>query len=74
MPDTLTLIGIVGTGDRRLALINDRSLKQGESGKVRVGATNVVVRCLEIGSESVAIEVDGSPERKELRLKSGEAR
>lgn len=70
VPDTLTLIGISGTGSRRLALVNDRAFGAGESGKVRVAKTNVVVRCLEVRNDSVLIQVEGSPEKKELFLKS----
>jgi len=69
VPDTLTLIGISGTGSRRLALINDRAFGADESGKVRVGKTNVVIRCLEIRDRSVVIEVDGSHEKQELSFK-----
>jgi hypothetical protein len=70
VPDTLTLIGVSGTGSRRLALVNDRAFGAGESGKVRVAKTNVVVRCLEVRNDSVLIEVEGSPEKQELFLKS----
>ncbi len=70
VPDTLTLIGIAGSGGRRFALINDHSFDAGESAKVRVGKTNVVVRCLEIRGNSAFIEVEGSPEKEELTLKS----
>jgi len=70
VPDVLTLIGISGTGARRLALINDRAFGVSESGKVRVGPTNVTVRCLELRSNSVLIEVDGLTDKQELFLKS----
>jgi len=70
VPDTLTLLGISGLGRRRLVLINDRALGAGESGKVRVGKSNVVVRCLEIRDHSVLIESDGSDDKQELLLKS----
>ena len=69
VPDTLMLIGISGAGSRRLALINDRAFGANESGKVRVGKTNVVIHCLEIRDGSVMIEVDGSHEKQELSLK-----
>ncbi len=69
VPDTLTLIGISGSGNRRLALINDRAFGSNESGKVRVGKTNVMVRCLEVREASVIIEVEGSPEKQTLSLK-----
>jgi hypothetical protein len=70
VPDTLTLIGISGAANRRLALINDRAFAAGESGNVRVGTTNVAVRCLEVRSDSVVLQVAGSPDKTELRLKS----
>jgi len=70
VPDTLTIMGISGAGSRRLALIDDLAFCAGESGKVRVGRTNVMVKCLEIRSNSVVIEVEGSPGKQELFLKS----
>jgi len=70
VPDTLTLIGISGAGSRRLALINDRAFGANELGKVRVGKTNTLIRCLEVRDGSVVIQVDGSPEKQELLLKA----
>jgi len=70
VPDKLTLIGISGTGSRRLALINDRAFGANETGKVRVGKTNVVIHCVEIRDGAVIIEVDGSREKQELSLKA----
>jgi hypothetical protein len=69
VPDTLTLIGISGAGNRRLALINDHAFAANESGRVRVGQTNVLIRCLEIRAGSVVIEVVGSQEKQELSFK-----
>ena len=70
VPDTLTLIGISVGGGRPLALIDDLAFSAGEAGKVRVRRTNVMVRCLEIRSNSVVIQVEGSQEKQELFLKS----
>ena len=70
VPDTLTLVGISGSGSRRLALINDRAFAANESGRVRVARTNASVHCLEIRSNSVLIELEGAPEKQELFLKS----
>jgi hypothetical protein len=70
VPDQLTLIGILGSGARRLALINDRSLGAGESGRVRYGTTNVVVRCVEFRTNSVIVEVGEDKTREELVLKA----
>jgi hypothetical protein len=60
VPDTLTLRGISGTANRRFALINDRTLTKNETAKVRVGNTNVIVRCLDISQHSVILDVNGS--------------
>jgi hypothetical protein len=40
-----------------------------EKGKVRVGKTNVTVRCLEIRGNSVVVQLEGSNEKKELFLR-----
>ncbi len=69
VPDTLTLKGISGSPARRFALINDCTLERNEVGKIRVGKTNVVVRCLEILDNSVVIQARGSPEQIKLLLR-----
>jgi hypothetical protein len=69
VPDTLVLRGISGTPARRFALVNDATLEKGEQAKVRVGNTNMVVRCVEINDASVVLNVVGSTERTELFLK-----
>jgi hypothetical protein len=43
-------------------------LPVGESGKVRVGQTNVLVRCVAIATNSVRVEISGSGETQELWL------
>lgn len=68
VPDTLVLRGISGTPQRRFALVNDTTLQRGEQAKVRVGQSNVVVRCLEISDGSVVLIVNGA-EKTELFLK-----
>ncbi len=69
VPDELELKGISGAGARRFALINNATLQPMERSLVRVGKTNVSVRCLEIRNESVLIQVNGSNEKKELFLR-----
>jgi len=68
VPDTLVLKGISGAKGRALVLINDQSLAVGESGKVRVGKTNVFVRCLEIRGDSARVQIVGSGEERVLSL------
>lgn len=68
VPDTLVLKGISGSKSRMFALINDCTLTRNEEGKVRIGATNLVVRCIEIRERSVVIQVKGSEAKVELFL------
>src|SRR5262249_16375286 len=68
IPDTLVSKGISGPKDHALALINDQSLTVGESGKVHVGKTNVLVQCLQIRSDSARIRIVSSGEERELSL------
>lgn len=65
----LTLTGISGLADKRLALINNRPFKAGETGEIRIPGGLVKVDCVEIGDKSVVIQVEGETERKELRLR-----
>ncbi len=65
----LSLKGISGTKDKRLALINNRTLEVGEESEFRQGNQSVKIRCVEITDKSVFITVEGSPDRKELRLR-----
>ena len=69
--DQLALKGISGTQDRRLALINSATLAVGELGEIKVGAQILKLRCREIRERSVLIELDGSKEVKELKLREG---
>ena len=69
VPNTLVLRGISGTPQRRFALVNDTTLEKGEQAKVRVGSSNVVVRCVEISDASVVLIVNGAAEQTQLSLK-----
>lgn len=57
----LTLKAISGSPASRMALINNESLMVGETGRVRLRDTRVVVVCKEIREDSVLITVDGKP-------------
>lgn len=63
----LALKSISGTGAKRLALINNATLGVGETGKVRLGAGEVKIRCDEIRDEAVIVTVEGKGKR-ELRI------
>ena len=64
------LKGISGTAQRRFALINDCTLEKNEEAKVRIGKTNLMVRCLDISERSVVIQPRGSAEKIRLSLQS----
>jgi protein disulfide-isomerase len=63
----LSLKGISGTKDHRLAMINNQTLMVGETAKVRLQDEHVEVCCKEIRDDSVLITADG----KSMELKLG---
>jgi hypothetical protein len=67
VPDKLVLRGILGSGTRRLALINDATLAAGEEGRAHLGAQEIRLKCVEIRDDAVVVQVDGG-DRQELRL------
>ena len=69
VPDTLTLKAITGNARRRFALINNCTLEVDEEARVRVGTSNVTVRCLEISDRSVTVQVRGQLERATLSMR-----
>jgi hypothetical protein len=69
VPSTLVLKGISGTAQDRFALINNATFETMEKGRVRIGDTNILIRCLEIRDDSVIIQIEGSNEKKQLFLK-----
>ena len=67
----LTLKGISGTKNHRLALINSSTVGVGELAEIRCGPQIVKVRCREIRDRSVIIELEGLGETRELKLREG---
>ena len=67
-PDRLVLKGISLLKNEPLALINGTTLAAGETARVRVGTTNLLVHCLSIGARSARVEVVGSGKVAELHL------
>jgi hypothetical protein len=67
-PDRLLLKGISSTKDHPLALINDQTLAVGETAKVHVGTSNVIVRCIAVGNRSAKIQLVDSGRELELQL------
>ena len=69
-PNELVLRGISWSPTKPVVIINNRTLGLNEQGKVRVGKTNVTIRCLAIHPDAVRIRLVGSGEERELRLES----
>ena len=70
--EELALKGITG-GSRKTALINNQSFFEGETSSVKLGDKQLLIRCKEIKTDSVIVEVEGESEPRELRLKSAGA-
>lgn len=64
----IKLKGINGVGAKRLALINNVNLAQGEVATIKLGERSVSVRCLEIRDSSVMVTVEGVQGARELVL------
>jgi hypothetical protein len=68
-PATLELKGISGPPERRLAIINNRTLAVGEKQQVNTPQGRVLVTCLAIEGTTVRIEAQG--QTRELMLRKG---
>jgi hypothetical protein len=66
--DHLALKGI-SIGKRRLALINNLTLAQGEKGHLKLGGQKVLLHCVAVRDRSVLVSVPDSNESRELYLR-----
>jgi hypothetical protein len=64
----IKLNGISGTPERRLAMINGKTLEKGDQASLTLGAKTITVRCIEIRQSSVLISIDGLDGTREVRL------
>jgi hypothetical protein len=67
----LVLKGISGPPNRRLALINTRTMSQGETWEIKLNGKMVRVKCEEIRNRSVIVSQEGFNEKKEIYLREG---
>ncbi len=67
----LTLKGISGKANKRLAVVNTRTVAQGESWELKVNGQTHHIRCEEIKARSVVLSIEGFPDKKELQLRGG---
>lgn len=72
-PETLTLKSISGPPTRQLVIINDRTLGKNDQATMRLTDTNVLIRCLEIRTNSVLIQIEATGEKQELFLRGNQA-
>jgi len=68
LADKLALKNISGTAARRLAIINDRTFGVNDQALMKLAATNMLLRCLEIRTNSVLIQYDQTGVKQELFL------
>jgi hypothetical protein len=69
-PDRLALKAVFWDSTRPTALINDRTFAVNEQGKVHLGLTNVLVRCVAIRKDGVVVRIGGSDVDQDLHLGS----
>ena len=69
VPDFIVLKGISVLKDRKLAIINDRTVAEGEEFFLKTSGQPLKVKCLEIKDRSVIVVVNGAT--KELPLRAG---
>lgn len=67
--DQLTLQGITWSKTQPMATINGQTFEPRDEVKVRLGDTNITVRCLSISEDSVVVQAAGSNESQTLKLK-----
>ena len=73
--EQIFLKGISGTKEQRLALLsslnNSATVAVGESAELKVGPQVLKLRLREIRERSVIVELDGSSETREIKLREG---
>jgi len=69
VPDHIALKGISVLKDKKLAIINNYTLGEGEEFLLKHAGQSLKVKCVEIKERSVVISVDGAT--KELPMRSG---
>lgn len=69
VPEFLTLRGISNIQGRKLAIINNYTVAEGEDFSLRSGTQTIRVKCVEIKDRSAIINVNGAT--KELSLRAG---
>jgi len=64
----LVLKGVSGSANHRLAIINDRTFAAGDEDEVLTAAGRIRLRCVEIHDADAVVEINGNPQKVDLRL------
>ena len=64
--DRLNLKSVIGTKEKTVALINDKTFVKGEERKMDVAGKRLLVKLLEITADDVTLQVEGSQEPVKL--------
>ena len=68
LPEKLALQGITWSKNKPIAIINGQTLRTMDQVEVRLDWTNLVIRCLEIHTNSVLVRFEASGAKQELFL------
>ena len=68
-PSELFLRGFSGVPSQRLAIINNHTFSQGEEAEILAAGKRIKIKCVEISTNFVTVEIGG--ELRELHLHSG---
>lgn len=68
VPDRLVLNGIFWHPTRPSAIVNGCTFRPGQEGEVRIGSSNVLVRCVQIGQQSVRMKWMNTGAEQELKI------
>jgi len=68
VPDWISLKGISIISNRKLAIINNKTVGEGEEFSVARSGKTYAVRCVEIKDKSIVISVDGVTKELSLRV------
>ena len=66
----IKLNGISGTGEHRLAVINNLTFQKGDVAKIKVADETVMIHCIEVKESSVLVTIEGLDGQRELKLAS----
>jgi hypothetical protein len=67
--DQLVLKGVSISDRRRLALVNNRTLAEGEKGEIKLSSGTLVIVCLEVTETSALVQAVETKEKKQLHLR-----